>query len=311
MNKCLYKYAGPGNIDKIFCQSDTVSLKCSYPKDFNDPYELFLAIDYPQKPQLLAFYEDVIGGMPQLPTTCFSRSPAVIPMWAHYGDNQEGFVLEIDEKRLGKVYGMARFEDITYRDSAPEDMNGVIAFTFELPKPRYVLRLHNYIFSTAYFTKNSCWAYEMERRMVAQPKDVREVHANLLLDIPHACVKSITAGSRASEETRNKLRAHSVSIGCRYQEMRIGRSTGVPFFVDSQDVATRFVDGSFKRVRKRCSGCSEPISGHPVKCSWCGIREAHRSKAAEQNSLRMLAALGLLEDYLNRADTARPARRSR
>jgi hypothetical protein len=81
--KHIYKYLGHEVIDKLFQSPDNVTFKCSLPKDFNDPYELFLTIDFKEEPELLAFYADAIGELPQYPTTCFSRSPAVIPMWAH------------------------------------------------------------------------------------------------------------------------------------------------------------------------------------------------------------------------------------
>lgn len=41
--KSIYKYLGPEMIDKVF-QTDGVTLRCSLPKDFNDPYELFLTL---------------------------------------------------------------------------------------------------------------------------------------------------------------------------------------------------------------------------------------------------------------------------
>ncbi len=78
----IYKYTSAQTIDLIFSNKNEISFKCSYPKDFNDPYELFLAISYSQAPDLLAFYSNAIGDIPQLPTTCFSMSPSVVPMWA-------------------------------------------------------------------------------------------------------------------------------------------------------------------------------------------------------------------------------------
>src|SRR6202051_1411211 len=100
-------------IDKVF-QLDSVTLKCSLPKDFNDPYELFLTIDFNQEPDLLAFYADAIGEIPQSPTTCFSRSPAVIPMWAHYAQNHEGFVIEVSEEKLCEMLPEIACGDVSY-----------------------------------------------------------------------------------------------------------------------------------------------------------------------------------------------------
>ena len=100
MSKYIYKYVGSSYLDKIFMTKEHITLKCSYPKDFNDPYELFLTIDFNERPEVLAFYADAVGELPQLHTTCFSRSPAVLPMWAHYAQNLQGLCIEFDEKLL-------------------------------------------------------------------------------------------------------------------------------------------------------------------------------------------------------------------
>ena len=105
MGAKIYKYASPSVIDYVFESNDTCTIKCSFPKDFNDPYELFLTIDYNQPPDVLAFYKEVIGNIRQLPVTCFSKSPEVLPMWAHYSDNQQGFVVEFDEDLLKQYHG--------------------------------------------------------------------------------------------------------------------------------------------------------------------------------------------------------------
>jgi hypothetical protein len=115
--KRIYKYIGHSYIGKVLGDSQQVTLKCSYPKDFNDPYELFLTINFNESPELLAFYSDVIGELPQIPTTCFSRSPLVIPMWAHYAQNHEGFAIEFDEAELMKHFPESGFGDVDYQDA--------------------------------------------------------------------------------------------------------------------------------------------------------------------------------------------------
>ena len=93
MGSKIYKYLGADVLNIALSKEGVCSFKCSYPKDFNDPYELFLTIDFKQTPELLATYKDTIGELPQLPTSCFSRSPSVIPMWAHYAHNHRGVCL--------------------------------------------------------------------------------------------------------------------------------------------------------------------------------------------------------------------------
>ena len=102
----LYKYLAPGLADKALTQSGAM-LKFSMPTEFNDPFELFLTVDHDSPPATLAFYEEVIGDIELLPTTCFSRRPDVVPMWAHYGQNGRGFAIEVDEDGLRGELGWA------------------------------------------------------------------------------------------------------------------------------------------------------------------------------------------------------------
>lgn len=94
----IYKYVSPGNVDNVFSHPGKATLKFSLPSEFNDPYELFLTIDFNRDPEELAFYLDLIGENLQFPTTCFSLSPNVVPMWAHYAQNHQGLVIEFSEK---------------------------------------------------------------------------------------------------------------------------------------------------------------------------------------------------------------------
>jgi hypothetical protein len=89
------------------------------------------------------------------------------------------------------------------------------------------------VYHAAYFTKATCWGYEQERRMVAAETEVRKASGLLLLDAPVKCVSSIIVGSRATDETKEELLKKSQEIGCNYFEIRIGKSSSKPYFVDS------------------------------------------------------------------------------
>ena len=171
--KNIYKYLGPEVIDKIFQSPDKVTFKCSLPKDFNDPYELFLTIDFNEEPDLLAFYADAIGELPQYPTTCFSRSPAVIPMWAHYAQNHEGFVIEVSEEKLSEMLPDVSCADVSYSDVPMRDLSSSLRMAYGTSKMRHTYLLRRGVLYAAYFTKTSCWAYEQERRLVAQDEKDR------------------------------------------------------------------------------------------------------------------------------------------
>ena len=55
MSTSIYKYVGRSYLDHVLGSTDRVTLKCSYPKAFNDQYELFLTVDFSDDPEALAF----------------------------------------------------------------------------------------------------------------------------------------------------------------------------------------------------------------------------------------------------------------
>jgi hypothetical protein len=112
----LYKYVRPNVIGRMF-EDDKVLVRCSLPSEFNDPYELFLTVDFNVGPSLLAFYQDLVGTIVQTPTACFSRAPDVVPMWAHYGSEGQGAVIEFDEECIENSFPECRFGDVEYRDA--------------------------------------------------------------------------------------------------------------------------------------------------------------------------------------------------
>lgn len=136
MSKRIYKYVGPENVGKVFSSSAKVSLKCSRPENFNDPYELFLTTDFNLDPESLAAYAEAIGELPQLPTTCFSCSPIVVPMWAHYAQNHQGFAIEFSEEDLGLALPESRIDSVRYSDRPVDDFADLIARVVHIAKPR-------------------------------------------------------------------------------------------------------------------------------------------------------------------------------
>lgn len=299
MNENIYKYAGPDNFDKIFANGDFVTIKCSYPKNFNDPYELFLTIDFDDDPDDIAFYAEAVGEIPQLPTTCFSRSPSVVPMWAHYSQNHEGFAIEFDEAILSKSKPESTFFDITYQDNANKDLQEILYRASRIGKGRHVYLLQNAVMHSAYFTKTTCWGYELERRMVAAENDVRRAGDLLLIDLPSECVKSLICGPRASDELKAGLRAKAEEFGCNYYQLKIGRSTASPFFTDIIDNPHIFDGSKIEPCEQHCSSCTEPVAYKKKFCSWCQMDDSHRFAAAARNPYRIYQDLGLLDKYID------------
>jgi hypothetical protein len=303
MSQYLYKYAGPAHLDKIFAAHDKVTLKCSRPDQFNDPYELFLTIDYNQDPDVLAYYADAVGSIPQVPTTCFSRSPAVVPMWAHYANNLEGFVIEFDEEKIKAAMPNSSFGDVEYKDVPDDGLQLLLLTASTLGKPRHHYRLLGSVHRAAYFTKATCWNYEKERRMIVQSESEYRVAEDMfLIDIPVDCVRSIISGPRASKETSDALRAKSDELGCNFFQLKIGKSTTAPFFVDTIESSFIFDGQGIKPSIQSCSSCSEPLPAKQKTCSWCQLDESHMMAAAGRNPFRIFSHYGILDDYLNGMD---------
>jgi hypothetical protein len=116
----IYKYFSQDVFDFVFQDDDQIGLKCSHPKDYNDPYELFLGVDLEVGTEGLSTYKVVVGDLPQFYTTCFSISASSSPMWAHYANNHTGFVVEFDRNDLIDSIDGSSINDISYRDSPDE-----------------------------------------------------------------------------------------------------------------------------------------------------------------------------------------------
>jgi len=303
MSKSIYKYVGPTSVQKVFALDKQVTLKCSYPKDFNDPYELFLTVDFNEQPDILAFYADAVGELPQLPTTCFSLSPSVVPMWAHYAQNLEGFVIEFDEEKLAGYFPESGFGDVDYQDVSDAGLTDMLYRASEIGKPRYVYLLRKGVFSAAYYTKATCWNYEQERRMILPDSETRKVDNIILMDVPNDCVTALISGPRSSGETITALRAKATEIGCNYFEIKIGRTSTAPFFINSSGNPFSFDGTNIAPSIDYCASCKEPIPNNSEECSWCRIEDTHKTDAAKRNPYRMYAQFGVLESYIKSMDS--------
>lgn len=294
----IFKYATPDLQSRILSGPRGAVFKCSHPRDFDDPYELFLSIERDEEPELLAFYADVIGDIPQRPTTCFSRSPSIIPMWAHYGQSGQGFVVEIDQAVLSSIYPESGFGDVDYREEADPGLNDLLRHAFTTCKPRHTFMLRRAVMSAAYYTKAACWSHEQEKRMVVREEDVRSDEGLLLLDVPKDAVVRLIAGPSINAEAQTSLNAYADLLACELWQLRIGRTSSDPYFIDQAGRARCFDGRAFVPVNSRCGECGEPIKEDEDRCSMCRITEAHRTAAAHSNPYRLLHHTGLLSGYL-------------
>ncbi len=259
-----------------------------------------MTINFNEQPRQLAFYSEVIGEIPQMPTTCFSKSPSVIPMWSHYAQNLQGFVIELDEENLASHFPKSGFGDVNYRDKPDDSIQGNLYRAYGTLKPRHVYFLQQIVFNTAYYTKSTCWSYELERRMIIDPTETRNSDGLILIDIPLDSVSAIICGPRAVPETQKMLSEQAERINCGYFDMKIGHSSTTSFFIDKTGAPYMYEEGELCASSKYCTNCKEPLNNADAqKCSWCMIDESHKTSAAERNPYRMLADAGILESYLD------------
>ncbi|CAI1923231.1 Protein of uncharacterised function (DUF2971) [Serratia fonticola] len=301
----LYKYMGADIADVLLMDDNHFSIKFSHLKDYNDPYEFFLTISYQRPAAELAFYNEMIGMVLQQPVTCFAKSPAIIPMWAHYANNSTGFSLEIDEDKLKQHILNAGYSDssalvdVEYRDVPIDGINETLDRAYHICKPRYIGFLQRYIRYSAYSVKKTCWSYEQERRFIIDEDALTKINANLMvLAAPTDCIKSIIIGAKATPGLKRKLADISDKIGCQRYEMVIGKSTTEPFMIDPHQKTYRFDGENIAFQPYACQKCHEPVDAGVKQCAWCSITEIDQAEAAHRNSFRMLGEAGILDDYL-------------
>jgi hypothetical protein len=296
----IYRYCPPDVVSKMFGRPGYIGFKCDLPKNYNDPFELFLSIDTKEvSVDLVAAYLEIVGEVPQMPTTCFSKRPDVIPMWAHYGRDHAGYVIEVDEARIAKAIALGYLGDMAYSDATGSVDLGLIDYAATTRKFRHAHRVQTIAFQNAYLTKNKCWAYEMERRLVIHPDDITEVGGTLILFIPVSCVTAIILGPKCDPTTTGAaLLDHASSIGCPLYQLKIGRASCIPYFSDGSN-SYRFNGTTIQPAACCCSECAEPVDADEERtlCYWCLVDEDDKANAALNNPLRMLYAAGLGGHY--------------
>jgi hypothetical protein len=246
---------------------------------------------------MLAAYSELIQELPQHPTSCFSRSPVVTPMWAHYANNHSGFVVEFDVDSLKANFDAMLIKDITYREAPNPGIAEQLMMAVVTRKPRHAYFLQQTVLSAAYFSKDVSWSYEQECRLLEQEGRCEDVGGNLILHIPIQCCSAIIVGKNADQNAISDTKVISDKSGISWYREIIGRSRGQPFLINSDDSRAIF-DGSHITVApKVCRSCSEPIEQSLELCPWCSITEDHMLRAAHGNPLRMLDHYGLLEGY--------------
>lgn len=154
--------------------------------------------------------------------------------------------------------------------------------------------------SAAYYTKQLAWSYERERRLVISDKYLTKINENLkILKAPKESITALIVGSKASTETKEKIKALAKLIGCPYYQKNIGRSTGTPFLTCDKNKSFIFDDSNIVRKKLSCKKCNEPLFRGKTLCAWSRITEKETKSASERNAFRMLNHAGILDQYLD------------
>ena len=305
----VYKYFSNEVLELVFAREGFCGLKFSLPKDYNDPYELFLALDLSVPTEHLATYSDIIQELPQFPTTCFSKSPIVSPMWAHYANNHSGFVLEFDTDRVRECFPDSSIRDVSYMDKPNTDLNDLLAKASVIGKPRHAAWLRDAVLSTAYFSKYNDWAYEQEARMVVDLYETEDVAGNTILFLPIDCITAIIVGGQFPEQKKPPVKALTDQYRLDLYKVEIGKSYPEPYLIDEEKCVHVFVDGLIAECGRICASCSEPLLEDAESCPWCRITDSHKHYAAMTNPFRILDKYGRLDSYLEGVENIKRKRR--
>lgn len=139
---------------------------------------------------------------------CLTEKYDNLPMWAHYANNHNGFVIEFDE--------MHTFFN---QHNNPKKLIGhVNKVCYSLRRPEFMLydsnlndseNLDNWI-NNFLFLKSSMWEYEQEWRMIYTLRDCKnriknENHEICLVSLPIECIKGIILGCNISKESKQNI----------------------------------------------------------------------------------------------------------
>ncbi len=294
MTKSIYKYFSADVFEYVFKDDQNIYLKCSLPKDYNDPYELFLGIHLTADTECLATYKTSLGDIPQLYTTCFATSGSSSPMWAHYAKNHSGFVVEFGIDEIQESLPDSRIKEITYRDTPDESILFHLQRAAVTGKARHTMWMMDAIVHHAYFTKQTCWSYEEEQRLFGINKHVKDS----ILSIENSCVKSIISGKNSSKDFDNNASLFANKIGARFLKSHIGKSYPRPFFRDEDDVSYIEIDTHTSPSPYTCDSCNEPTIEPVERCVWCNISDRDLANASHRSMLSAIHRMGGLDDYI-------------
>ena len=234
-----------------------------------NPYELFLGIDLDQGSELLATYSEVVQDIPLQLTTCFSKSPVVAPMWAHYADNHRGFVIGFGVALFQEAFPHLLVREISYLERPSENLVRFTEMAAYRRKPRDAMLLRDTVRYYSYFSKYKEWSYEQEVRAVNFEDYVEDVGGHKILYVPKQCIAAVVAGAKSTNKTRTSLIEAATELGAVFYNEKIGRSFPTPYLVGGTGPPSVFTKGEIAAPEGMCEECSEPLKSNGKRCAWC------------------------------------------
>lgn len=157
-----------------------------------------------------------------------TEKPDDLPMWAHYAQDHQGFVIEFDETDSFFNKGPASLphtEQLIVR--RPSDECGYlrkVEYSRDRPSHLSVLDLTS---SMVLQSKSKEWQYEQEWRMLQPLEDADKVEPKesgniYLFSMPPSCVKGVILGYKMSEENKNRILDLRISDK-RYSHLKVSR----------------------------------------------------------------------------------------
>ncbi len=203
------EYEEKPNIIKIWADTlddQNISYDKTSPEDILEKFIKFQIEDF--KRVIKEIWEDWNETMG---IVCFSESPDVIQMWAHYTENHKGIVVGIEESELVEDIEHLHTHTVCYRDE-------MVLFPFTgIPE-----RLDQYVIKyipEVVRRKQSNWSYEKEIRIYTD-LDEKDIDGNYYLKkIPASSIKEIYLGLRSDETT--KLIAECIKKMEEYKHLKI------------------------------------------------------------------------------------------
>lgn len=287
----IYKYLGL-NIQDIFSENgDRFTIKVSTLKEYNDPYEQFLTIDFNQDPLNIASYKEAIRNEVDCFVSCFSKHPNIPPMWAHYANNMNGLVLEINEESLLDAIcehndeSLIMLKDIEYRDDPDPRIQEAMMLARTTCDNRHYNHKQSAIRYAMYFYKSTSWQYENERRLLLDPnikytsRKIEGATINLL-ELPSECITSVIYGDENNLTLKDKRLLEKLkSDHCiQVYQAKVDKSLILPYFLDESSQTYQFINNKFQIINS-CEKCNAPCDNWSDSCSDCAISEENEIEA--------------------------------